>query len=320
MRISLGCLFLLGSLASCHSGPDPRALRLRLLADTQQRANDRLLREAGGLVRAIEAEAAKNRNQARDLEVLAQARAIMARTQAVSAQVRAMRTALLDQANVEAEPGKLADQGAVRDVIMAGTGASSADSLYRHLGRFIDYTQPFAADFSDPLGWLPPTVREPGTTRLLPASRVAYREFLFAEATVAEALAALAQQEAGAVRLGVEALLNQRQKVGAIVDNYYRLQALAVPASSVVRAGSLYSADLLLVSGYSKQQGLWMQVNGDTIPVGSDGQGKVRFPVASQLPPGQDSLAAFWNGKVTVQITEDYYQTLRVRVPYTIVR
>ncbi|TGE20036.1 hypothetical protein [Hymenobacter elongatus] len=133
-------------------------------------------------------------------------------------------------------------------------------------------------------------------------------------------MAALAQQEAGAVRLGVEALLNERLKVGGIVDNFYRLQALAVPASSIVRAGGLYSADLLLVSGYSRKQGLWMQVNGDTIPVSSDGRGKVRFPVARQLPAGQDSLAAFWDGKVTVQITEDYYQTLRVRVPYTIVR
>ncbi|TGE20037.1 hypothetical protein [Hymenobacter elongatus] len=151
MRIHFLLLIVLTLLASCHSGSHPRTLRLKLLADTQQRANDRLLRQAEGIVRAIEGEAVKNRNQARDLEVLAQARVILARTHAVSARIRAMRTALLDQSNAATEPDNLADPQSVRDVLLAAAGPASADSLYGHLRCFIAYTQPLAADFSDPL-------------------------------------------------------------------------------------------------------------------------------------------------------------------------
>lgn len=313
-------LLLSGSLVSCVSEPDPRMLRLKLLADTQQRANDRALREAGDAVKGIQANVARNRNAPRDLAVLAQARAILQRTEAVSERLRRMRAALLARLGGEYDPRELGSQRAVDDTLLPTNSPVSVDSLYAHLRAYTDYMQKLMQQ-TEQLPWLlPEDAVHPTITSRTPGSAADYRRFYFGDAGAAEVLAVLAQQEAEVLRMGNAALENLAQRVGCgyqiITD---RVGVFASSRSSIVRAGEIYRAELLLVQHTADARNLRMTVNGQSIPLDVDGTGRVALPTPAGLRAGIDTMQTSWEGTITYRLAEKD-TTFRIRVPYTIVR
>ncbi|MBC6699497.1 hypothetical protein [Hymenobacter sp. BT190] len=323
MRIFCSLLLLLlvsSNLVSCSPEPDPRMLRLKLLADTQQRANDRALREAGATVKRIQANVERNRNAPRDLAVLAQARAILQRTQAVSERLRRMRAALLARLGGEYHPRELGSQQVVDDTLLPTNSPVSFDSLYAHLRAYTDYMQQLAPQ-TEQLPWLlPEDAVHPTIASRTPVSTADYRRFYFEDAGAAEVLAVLAQQEAEVLRLGGTILENQAQRIGCgyqiITD---RIGVFASSQSNVVRAGETYRAVLMLVQHTTDARNMRMTANGRSIAVDLDGVGRVAFPAPPALRLGMDTMRTSWDGSVTFRLV-DQDTTFHIRIPYTIVR
>ncbi|GAA4006821.1 hypothetical protein GCM10022408_18330 [Hymenobacter fastidiosus] len=302
-------------MVGCHSGPDPRLLRLKLLADTQQHSNDRALQEAERMVQGLKWSVARNHQPARDVAVLDEGREILRRTKALSERLRRMRAAMLESLGGEYAPYDLNSRPAVTAALLTPGTALYADSLYEELRSFTTFMQPLAPGVEVTLWQLPGGMSDP----ILPSTPAGYRQFYFQDTPAAEVLAVLAQQEAEVLRLALAALTVQTQKIGSIDLIFFRFGAQAVPKSDTVRAGGIYAADLLLVQGYRLDRSLRMTANGDSILVDSDGRGQVRFRVPSELPPGRSRVQAHWDGAIRARVRgED--TTFRVRVPYTIVR
>lgn len=315
---SLKFLFLLVfiALSSCQSGTDPQTLRFKMIADAQQQSNDRTLREANGMVKGIAANVEQNGNTRQDMAVLMQARDILAHTQAAVGRLQGMQAAMLGRVGSENQPHSLESREIVAEILARPNATTSIDSVHHQLRVFAAYMRPLLPHMPESLGLVP----EDAAHRTL-ASRGAnepavYGSFYFEETTAAEALAVLAQQQAEVLRLGLEGVTEQSSKVGSGLT-FHKIGPYAIAESKTVRPGETYKADLMMVTS-GRAARLHMTANGDSIPVeASTGRGRVQFVVSSQLPAGQSSVQAYWDGTISFQ----HYgrdTTFRLRVPYTI--
>lgn len=73
----------------------------------------------------------------------------------------------------------------------------------------------------------------------------------------------------------------------------------------------------MIVASYSGIRPLRMTVNGSEIAV-KGGWGRVEFEVPTQLPSGQNSVEAYWDGTISFREYDGHDTMFRVRVPYTI--
>jgi hypothetical protein len=307
-------LLLLGGLGACQSAPsDAELLRLYLLGDELALINGRVAAANDGQLQSVRAAVAKEQNQPHDLAVLAQSTALRAETQQLVAYLRGLRQALHPgpQAPTLAQ---LADRRRVAAVLLDG---GRADTLQRRFARYVAQLRPFFAPGEGPelgVGAADARVRAVGGAG--PAGQ-SFGEFYFRDATVASALAVLAQQEAEVLRLEADVQTRLSQRVGTSADRFEAVRILATAESNTVAEGEPYRAELFLaITGLGSN--LRMSADGRPLPVSRDGRGQVRF-TAPPLPPGQARRRAYWDGTIAIR-TNGRDSTFHLRVPYTIVR
>lgn len=305
---------LLSGLLACQAAPaETELLQLYLLDDELAGINDNIDKANEGAKKSIEAMVAKNRNQPSDVAVLNQAVAVRAETRQLAAHLRELRQALTaGKAAPSAE--LLADRRRVAAALLSG---GRADSLQQRLSSY-------AADMQRYLGRPPaPLVGVGGADPQVQAMAGAeqagqsFTDLYFREATVAEASAALAQQEARVLRLESDVLANLSRRLSNTIIGFDQINAFASAESNVVAEGETYRAELFLVASSSTLRAQ-MTANGQPVPIGRDGKGQVRF-TAPLLPPGRSRQSAIWEGTVAIR-TNGRDSTFRIRVPYTIVR
>ena len=304
----------LALIAACQPTSNSQALRLQLLADTQQRTNDGMLKQGQRMLMGMKSLIEKDRNQPKDIVVLERAEEILKQTKALTSRLREAQAGL--QKQLPATGQGLSDHGPVASVLLSSATTTSADSLYQQLIRFDRFIRPFIA---------PPAEKQQLSGRnavLTPFGQLfttveTYRKFYFEDATAAEALAVLTQQEAEVLQLSNSALADQAQLLGQGYDGFYKIYAYAVAESNTVRVGENYKADLLLLRSSGATEKLRMSANGVAVPVSEDGRGRVEFRASRQLPPGQESMHAFWEGTIRLPVY-GHDSIFRLRVPYTI--
>ncbi|OWP62398.1 hypothetical protein CDA63_14515 [Hymenobacter amundsenii] len=308
------CTACLVLITACQPTSNSHALRLQLLADTQQRTNDNMLKQGENMLLGIKAAVERDRNQPKDIVVLEQAEKILKQTKVLTSNLRNARAELGKQLSATGQG--LSDHVPVANVLLSSATATSADSLYQQSIRFGRFIRPLIAPPAEKQRLSGPNAASTPFGQLFTTAET-YRKFYFEDATAVEALAVLTQQEAEVLQLSNSALGDQARLLGRGYDGFYKIYAYAVAESNTVRVGEKYKANLLLLRSSGATEKLKMGANGVAVPVSEDGRGRVEFRVARQLPPGQDSMRAFWEGTISLYVY-GHDSTFRLRVPYTI--
>ncbi|HLK98793.1 MAG TPA: hypothetical protein VK364_13560, partial [Hymenobacter sp.] len=131
----------IGGLSSCNSGTDPHTLRLKLLADTQQRSNDLMLNDIGELINRIQADVESHGNSPHDIALLNEADTLLVRTKATAGRIRNMQVAVLSKLGRRNYFQDLESHVLVEKVLLQAGVPTSADSLYFHLQSFTAYAK-----------------------------------------------------------------------------------------------------------------------------------------------------------------------------------
>lgn len=316
MRVPYSLLLLLLGVCSCKSSVDTQTLRFKMIADAQQYSNDQTLSEAKNRMQRLAADVDKNRNMPKDEAVLKQAQDILAYTKATAIQLRVVREAIISRLGSANQLNKLGNKEIVSQVLFQPDAPTSISNVHHQLRVYATYMKPLVPQLPESLGLVPEDATTHKSSSRERDDPDSYADFYFEGTTAAEALAVLAQQEAEVLHLGLEAIKQQSNKVGLIVDGFNRVGAYAIPESRVVRPGEKYKADLMMVASYSGIRPLQMTVNGSEIAVEA-GQGRVEF-IVPQLPPGRSSVEAHWDGTISFREYDGRDTAFRVRVPYTI--
>jgi hypothetical protein len=256
----------------------------------------------------VQARVEINRLMAADVALLRQIKEIQKQTQLTFDYTRRLREELLIRVGSHDNAQKLADASIVEEVIFGQpNGSTQADSLQQRLVAYGKFIRPFISQ-QVPIHGLGITTN--GTTEPSPVS---YNEFYFRDASVAEALAVLAQQEAEVVRLELAALREQSSKMGSY-DSFMIMRPFAVAEANAVKEGEPYRATLLLASSIAGFP-MTMMANGRPVKVANN-QGQVEFtvPVQEGRP---EKTQAYWEASITAEV-RGQDTTFRLRVPYTI--
>ncbi|MCA8830006.1 hypothetical protein [Hymenobacter pini] len=277
--------------------------------ESQQRGNELLLQATKRTVKSIAEQVEKQNNRPVDVAILQDAQAIQHQSNLLISKLRKVRRAMHRSAQPISES---TNRKAVAELVMRP--ATTVDSLYiglqqfaAHCGEYLPSEQ--VVDFWHQLH-LTPSAK---TTAIQQ-----YRETFFEGATVAEASTGLAQQETEVIQLGNKVLQALSQKVSCCFDGFLTIKAQAIPKARTVKPGDVYEAELMLLQGIHVRNPR-MTANGRSIPVDDKGHGHVAFTVPDNLPPGKNSVNAFWDGTIRIT-TYGRDSTFRVRVPYTIHR
>lgn len=255
----------------------------------------------------MQAQVERNGKPASDAAVLHQAKEIQRQTKATITYLRQLEERLLAKAGNPGQAPKLADVNIVQDAILStDNGLAPADSLQQRLVAYSKFIGPILSQDPQQLG----LASVSGTAGTAANS---YSEFYFQDASVVEALAMLAQQEAQVLKLGLEALQKQSQKVPTSYG-YTVVRPYAVAEANAVKEGEPYRATLFLstaVAGFP----LTMTANGMPIKV-KDYQGQIEFRVPVQ-EGRSEKTQAYWDASITAQVAGQD-TTFHLRVPYTI--
>jgi hypothetical protein len=307
IRANFLALSLLGLLTACQSQPDIHTLRTKLIADALLSSNDKALREGDNFLKSMQAQVERNGKQASDVALLQQSKEIQEQTKATILYIRQLEEDLLAKVGNQGQAQKLADASIVEDVILSKIkGLTPADSLQQQLVAYSKFIGPILAQNPEQLG----LASAGGPTRTEAGS---YSEFYFQDASVAEALAMLAQQEAQVLKLGLDALQKQSQKVPTSFG-YSVVRPYAVAEANSIKEGEPYRATLLLVSSVAGFP-MTMTANGKPIKVMAN-QGQVEFTVPVQVGRSEKSQA-YWDASITALVAGQD-TTFRLRIPYTI--
>ncbi|RTQ52523.1 hypothetical protein EJV47_05790 [Hymenobacter gummosus] len=298
-------------MTGCQAGPSAAELRrLNLLDKELMLLNEQQAQSHRGMVRHLEIEVAKNRNQAKDIAVLEHGKTVRAQTQRLVDYLRDVRRQLVPAGELPT-PEQLADRRAAAQILLT---QGRADSLQRRLDRYVDFLT--AGLGSDPRLLDQFSFRARRAHGGDQAAGASFGKYYFADASRAAALVELARQESEVLRLEAALLDKLSQQVGSIVDVFDKIGAFASAESNVVGEGETYRAELFLTASASGARPL-MSLNGQPLAVGPDGKGRVAFTVP-RLPPDQRRQTAYWDGTISVRY-HGRDTTFRVRVPYTIV-
>lgn len=285
---------LLAGTSACQSDASKTAqLRLKRIDDTLLAGNEELRHENDWTIKAIQAQIEKNRQPAAELRVLHQAEALRDSTRQLVSYLHQLRGRLVHQTGNELYFRQLAGH---REVAALLGSSATADTLQRQLRTYAGYLRQIA----------------PAADALVPSVPAPD----FTGASVAGALATLAQQETLLLlrEAGALATLQQRIEKNVSKKSY---RALASAEDNEVMPGATYRASFGLAAALYRPTGFAMTANGAPVAIGPDGFGQVAFAV----PPlgGAARRQASWVGSITVR-TNGRESTFRVRVPYTIVR
>ncbi|WP_400191090.1 hypothetical protein [Hymenobacter sp. B81] len=320
IRRPLNGLVVLGltGLWACGGPSEAQLAQMVITEATLNTYNERAAKENATTVRAIQAEAQRNRWYRSDSVVYAESKSLHTRTDSLRNYLHDIRRRLLLATGNEYEWKNPDEDEAVTQLMLRQPNRPNlADSLQQQLKSYHQYLHQQLSPSTVTVGAAPAQeLRLPRAVRL-PVEPLSFGEFYFADAPVAAAALHLAQLEAQVLQRETEAMENLRRKVGSHHHHdFVRIGAYAIPESNQVPAGGTYRARLLLVSAQGNMPGLRMTANGQPVPVQYPlEQGQVSFPVPASQPPGP----AVWEGTISTR----YYgqdTTFRIRVPYTVVR
>jgi len=276
--------------------------------------NQRTNLAASASLRQVENYVCRNKNQKRDMEVLAESRQLMARTQAVVDSLHALRRVVLAvTGNAPSRPLlHPAAAGAVTDAMRKNSGMSRAKKLQQQLDQYVAYVHQWVPQAA-PLT-LPNRIQQ----KMLKGNNW-FERYFFDDRPAASALAALTRLEAEMLRYRTDAMSDLAERVVHTDIFFDKIGAVAVPEAEVVAPGSTYRARLM-GSAYSQIQIVGVSANGQAGTVAPGGfQGTVRFAVPAWRPGQPDTVWAKWQGEIkAVSCHGD--TILHVAVPYLIVK
>jgi hypothetical protein len=245
--------------------------------------NDKLARSAEYVIKGIEANVARNRNQPAEVAVLRRAEEVLYRTKQLTDTLRTTGNRLRLATGNAVAPSPLrrpqAPAGATQQAIRQHI-AACLDTLY----RLAPITEARLAG--------------PALTKDTP---------------MVEALADLSQLESKALASQIHLL---KRLAGRVSNTTLKphLQAAATAQSNTVAPGDTYRAQLLVLASFTPTKApLSMACNGRPVPIGPAGTGLVRFRAHTRPGP------ATWTG--TIRLNQNGRDTtFKVVVPYRLAR
>ena len=253
----------------------------------QLAANNAQCAEANAaMMRTITYYACRNRTQAADVAVLAQAQTIRGRTQTLLDTLNLVRQQLRSGAAGLGWPGSLGRQ---------------AKRYAAFIRRYFPAKTPFAP------------------TLTITAAQGSFEQLLAGKLPLPVALAGLTQLEVQLRRAETRALQTQAEKVGSNYDGFDKLVPLAVPTTDTVLPGGVYQAQLLLAqSSHWDFCNMDMTANGVPLTQRNSLGMQVEFAVPARRPGQPDTVRAQWHGTIRgPQFPGD--TVLQLAVPYLIV-
>jgi len=245
--------------------------------------NDKLARSAEYVIKGIEANVARNRNQPAEVAVLRRAEEVLYRTKQLTDTLRTTGNRLRLATGNAVAPSPLrhpqAPAGATHQAIRQHI-AACLDTLY----RLAPITEARLAG--------------PALTKDTP---------------MVEALADLSQLESKALASQIHLL---KRLAGRVSNTTLKphLQAAATAQSNTVAPGDTYRAQLLVLASFTPTKApLSMTCNGRPVPIDPAGTGLVRFRAPTRPGP------ATWTG--TIRLNQNGRDTtFKVVVPYRVAR
>jgi len=249
--------------------------------------NNETAKQTAETLRSMAETIAKNRNQPAEMAVLHRAEALSSRIQRLCDTLRTYQQLLRRAAGREAAPNSLAQPEATAPVArLLGSGTRGQRALHQQLAACTD------------------TLRRLGAATAAPPAAPA-----FANLPIVEALAVLTQLEAQLRASEARTLRHLARPLGA-ARLPTRLVAAATAERASVAPGDTYRARLVVVKSLATVA-TRMFCNGQPVPVGPDGVGRVRFRAPAK--PGPASWTA------TIRLNQNGRDTtFAVRVPYRV--
>ncbi len=263
---------------------------LQQLDETLATQNDEAAKKAKETLLGIEETVAKNRNPPAELAVLHRAQALGSQVQGLCDTLRGWQRQLRRAAGGPTAPGPLRHPEATAAVIrLLGRDTQGQRALHHQLTAC-----------ADTLRRLGPTA--PAQLTTLPT---------FDGLPAADALAALTQLEAQVRASEARTCRHLARPLGAPSFPIH-FMAAATAERATVAPGATYRARLLVIKALSPKA-MRMHCNNQSVAVGPDGVGSVRFraPTKPGLASWKATICLHQNGRDT---------TFVVRVPYRVAR
>ncbi|GAB3292378.1 hypothetical protein [Hymenobacter tenuis] len=320
MRVAIVILsgLLLGVFSGCHFDSEQQALRLKLVDDMLVHSNEAAVKEnARGLIGAEELVLRSQRQK--DVVLLYEKCADIQRKLATRISLlRYVRERLLRASEGESHARKLLDSDAPTNMLEQPTNAL-IDSVYTQLLLFTQELHPYLPAKYQHL--LKNKTTPEAWPFVLGATSSEYKAIYWQDTSTAEALAALAQQEAQIIALARDALNVQHAN---LKSSHHRFRgfgniiAHAVPETNLVTEGDIYKAKLFLAAP-AYGEAIRMMANGKPLEIDADGYGYVEFTASAPKANRSKEVTMHWNGSV-VRSYQGYITTYPIRVPYTVRR
>ncbi|HEX8330500.1 MAG TPA: hypothetical protein VF629_23410 [Hymenobacter sp.] len=247
----------------------------------------------------------RNRNQARDMELLRQTERIVKRAESLTDSLGQLCVAIV-----------LTDKRASSFSLAAVMGTPGAiwkedfDSLEYHLNSYVAFIRQYVPNN--------PSLTQVGPS---PAETGEFSRFYFQNTSEDVVIANLRRLITEVRQAEVDAILSQAVKVGSPCLSFDVIRALAVPTSFTVAPGTTYEAKLFLAESFSRFYYKEMCVNGQKVKRIDYEQGMVEIPflvAPSEVAELPDTVRWKWQGTIRTS----FYPadtTWSITVPYSII-
>ncbi len=292
-------------------------LKFKFIDDSLTDVNGKTDKAADSTVKGIEAEVAKNHNQAADVAVLKQSEEIRTETKKVVDYLASVREKLLTATENKSknEYKNMSAEDKVAITMLGANHRGEAYPLQKTLNDYSTYIQKYVPD-AQPLALdakVDPRVTDPEQ------KNKNFAELNFENTPVVAALAVLSQKETEVLKYQADALQKQAEKVGAKTIVFDKLGAFASAESNTVAAGTKYRAELFLTAAASGLKQI-MTYNGKPLPVDpKTNHGVVEFTAQPGNFDKDGNAKSSWTGKISIK-QNGRDTTFTQKVEYTITK
>ena len=299
-------------------------LKFKFLDDSLTQVNNKTDVAADNTIKGIQDAVVKNRNAAKDLEVLKQSQEIRAKTKAMVDYLRTVRTKLVTGTGNQAGATDYKDPDAnnkVMPIMIGGKKNGLAYPLKTELNKYSDYMKQFLPGAA-PLaldGRQDERITKSKETTTHDQRNKDFAELNFENTPLVAALAVLSQKETEVLKYQSDALDAQARKVGAEILVFDKLGAFASAESQTVAAGTKYKAELFMTAAATglKQD---MSSSMGAVPVDpKTNHGKIEFTARPGAFDKDGNAKASWTGKIKIN-RNGHDTTFVVNVPYTVTK
>ena len=272
-------------------------LKFKFIDDSLVTVNDKTSVAADGTVKGIEAAVVKNRNQARDKNVLKRSEEIRQKTKDIVTYLRDIRQQLLKATeNTAAEIKNMSGEDKVAMTMLGGKKDGIAyKTLKPKLNEYAEFIKQYVPSAT------PLALDAKEDTRVTEKGQKTknFAELNFENTPVVAALATLSQKETEILKLEADALQKLAEQVGAKTIVFDKLAAFAAAESNTVAAGTKYKAELFLTASASALTPK-MTMNGSSLSVSPEGRGKVEILARPGAFDKDGNAKASWTGTIRI--------------------